>query len=421
MPSLRHLFLASLVFAPFTTGSSPLPNPDDPLLADQDLSLLAQSIPESYIVVLKKSASRAIFTRQSPGGRPRDSYSFGSFFGYTAVGLSEKDACSLSHSPEVDFVEPNRLVRSATPIRHPPHEGHLLNTTTGSWNLHRISHRPQAPSEPGPYSYLYNSAYLEANCTTDAYLIDTGIYLSHSEFEGRASHGINTIGGSNEDGTGHGTHVAGILVGKTFGVARKGHVISVKALDSQGFGTYASVIAGLEWAVLEARRKGRLGQSVVNLSLVGHRSAAVNAAVEAAHDAGLPVVVAAGNFGSLAVDFSPASAHNAFTIAASSILDSRPSWSNYGIVIDHFAPGADIRSSFIDGPNSTAVLSGTSMAAPHVAGMVNYLQCVEGLEIPRMIRERLEQLATIKEVEDGGNTSPKRIVYNGAQQEHHKQ
>lgn len=147
---------------------------------------------------------------------------------------------------------------------------------------------------------------------------------------------------------------------------------------------------------------------------MGLKSFALNAAVEAAYAAGIPVVVAAGNYNALAVDYSPASAHNALTIGAINIHDTKPSWSNYGIVLDHFAPGESIRSTFIGGPNSTAILSGTSMAAPYVAGLVNYLQCTEGLTIPRMIRERLEVLATKKEVVNGGNTSPDRIVFNGA-------
>jgi len=143
------------------------------------------------------------------------------------------------------------------------------------------------------------------------------------------------------------------------------------------------------------------------------RSQSLNDAVEAAYAAGVPVVVAAGNFGELAVDYSPASAHNALTIGAMNIDDQKPRWSNYGVVLDHFAPGVDVRSAWIGGPNSTAVISGTSMAAPHVAGIVNYLQCLESLTIPRMIRERLEVLATKKEVSEGGNTSPHRIIYNG--------
>ncbi|RPB29282.1 subtilisin-like protein, partial [Terfezia boudieri ATCC MYA-4762] len=279
------------------------------------------------------------------------------------------------------------------------------------WNLHRISHHEQAPPHPGPYNYHFRPA--PVNCTTHAYIIDTGIYIGHSEFEGRASHGYNTIGGGNEDGTGHGTHVAGILIGKTFGVWNQGHAVSVKALDSEGFGTYASVIRAIVWSVNDCNRRGKGRKCVFNLSLVGLKSHSLNDAVEAAYAAGISVVVAAGNFGELAVDYSPASAHNALTIGAMNIDDQKPRWSNYGIVLDHFAPGVDIRSAWIAGPNSTAIISGTSMAAPHVAGLVNYLQCLEGLTIPRMIRERLEVLATKKEVSGGGNTSPHRIVYNG--------
>lgn len=114
---------------------------------------------------------------------------------------------------------------------------------------------------------MYSADYLHGNCTTEAYIIDTGIYIGHSEFEGRASHGYNVAGGGNEDGTGHGTHVAGILIGKTFGVAKKGRAISVKALDSKGWGSFAKIIEAISWSVNEAKVKGRLGRSVINLSL----------------------------------------------------------------------------------------------------------------------------------------------------------
>lgn len=162
---------------------------------------------------------------------------------------------------QVERIEPNRYVHTAiTPSFHPLPQ----NSSTSSWGLHRISHRDQAPLS-GPYSYIHHP--IPGNCSTEAYIIDTGIYLSHSDFEGRASFGYNTIGGSNEDRTGHGTHVTGLLIGKTFGVVKKGHAVSVKALDDEGFGTYASVIAGLNWAVQEARARGKIGKSVINLSL----------------------------------------------------------------------------------------------------------------------------------------------------------
>lgn len=155
-------------------------------------------------------------------------------------------------------MEPNRYVQSAVEIAP-------RNITSSSWNLHRISHREQVPPQPGPYYYRFHPA--PANCTTYAFIIDTGIYIGHSEFEGRASHGYNSIGGGNEDGTGHGTHVAGILIGKTFGVWRQGHAVSVKALDSQGFGTYLSVIRAIVWSVNECKSRGKGRKCVCNLSL----------------------------------------------------------------------------------------------------------------------------------------------------------
>lgn len=143
----------------------------------------------------------------------------------------------------------------------------MLNTSTPLWNLHRISHREKAPPPIDPYSFAYSADYLHGNCTTDAYIIDSGIYIGHSEFEGRASHGYNVIGGTNEDVTGHGTHVAGILIGKTFGVARKGHAISVKVLDPTGWGSFANIIEAISWSVNEAKVRGRLARSVINLSI----------------------------------------------------------------------------------------------------------------------------------------------------------
>ncbi|KAI5788973.1 peptidase S8/S53 domain-containing protein [Peziza echinospora] len=376
-----------------------------------DRPITGQAVKDSYLIVLKKGTSREVFaaaTGVNAGAlaKAEKRFSIGTFNGYAGK-YDKKTIQKLRLAPEVAYIEPNHIVTTSA----------IVNRATPNWNLHRISNITPLTNTSAFFNYRTSSYYQSKNCSSDVYIIDTGIHLSHVEFEGRATFGANTIGGSNGDGNGHGTHVAGLIAGKTFGVEPKANLIAVKALDDEGYGSFASVIEGVSWVVKEVQRRKRQGVSILNMSLIGNSNRAMNDAVEAAFRAGIVITVASGNYGELAVNFSPASAHEALTVAATDILDVQTEWSNYGIVVDFQAPGNRIRSAWIDSDsnknNNSAVLSGTSMASPHVAGLVSYIMCTEEIRIPRIIRERLRKYAIPGVVKGAGNTTPNFLAYNG--------
>lgn len=239
------------------------------------------------------------------------------------------------------------------------------------WNLDRIDSRQ--PPLDGVYAVAADGAQ-----SVTVYVLDTGVNAAHQQFfPNRVSFGANFIDTINTDCNGHGTHVAGVVAASVFGVAKKSRIVDVKVLDCFGRGSIVSVLNGLQYAV-NAARAAAPNRTVVNLSLGGGFSAALNAAVAAAVSAGLPVVVSAGNSGTNACWASPASEPRAITVGASmiisaggSLFDLRAPFSNYGTCVDLLAPGVNILSAWV-GPfnNEVAVLSGTSQAAPHVAGAV---------------------------------------------------
>jgi subtilisin family serine protease len=228
-----------------------------------------------------------------------------------------------------------------------------------SWGLDRIDAVDTA---------LNNSyKYVSTGAGALVYVIDTGIYSGHSDLSGRVISGYTAIndGNGTQDCNGHGTHVAGTVAGTTYGVAKSATLVAVRVLDCAGSGFSSSVVAGINWAV--ASHPG--GPGIINLSLGGGANSAVDDAVAAATRAGLVVVAAAGNSGADACNFSPARAPSAITIGATDKNDSRASYSNFGSCVDMYAPGTGITSTWISGTSATRTISGTSMAAPHVAGL----------------------------------------------------
>lgn len=198
-----------------------------------------------------------------------------------------------------------------------------------------------------------------------AYVIDTGIRITHKDFGGRAGYGWDFVGNDKAagDGNGHGTHVAGIIAGTTYGVAKKAKVVSVRVLDNAGSGTTAQVIAGIDWVTRHAHKP-----AVANLSLGGHANAQLDAAVRNSIASGVTYSVAAGNDGLAAGLYSPARVKEALTVGASDRADARAGFSNFGAALDLFAPGVAITSASYASDTGKATFSGTSMASPHVAG-----------------------------------------------------
>ncbi|KAL3443086.1 peptidase S8/S53 domain-containing protein [Aspergillus insuetus] len=280
-----------------------------------------------------------------------------------------------------------------------------LTTQSGApWGLGSISHRGQQSTD-----YIYDTN--GAGADTYAYVVDTGINVDHQEFGGRASLAYNAAGGQHVDTVGHGTHVAGTIGGTTYGVAKQANLLSVKVFRGESSST-SIILDGFNWAANDIVSKGRTSKAAINLSLGGGFSNSFNQAIDNAFDAGVLSVVAAGNDNADASNTSPASAENALTVAASNRANSRASFSNYGDVVDIFAPGENILSAWIGSSTATNTISGTSMATPHIVGLSLYLFALEGLSSPAEVTARIKELATPGVLTNVAG-SPNALAYNG--------
>ena len=284
------------------------------------------------------------------------------------------------------------------------------------WGLARISHRDSL-SFGNFNKYLYSEDGGEG---VDVYVIDTGTNTEHVDFEGRAQWGETIPSGDpDQDGNGHGTHCSGTIGGKKFGVAKKASIYAVKVLRSNGSGTMSDVVKGVEWAAkshlqnVEAAKngKGKKGfkGSAANMSLGGSKSSALDQAVNAAVELGLHFAVAAGNDNADSCNYSPAAAENAVTVGASTLADERAYFSNYGKCNDIFAPGLNILSTWIGSKYATNTISGTSMASPHIAGLLAYFLSLQPSKdsafavaeiTPKKLKENLIAVATVGSLTD---------------------
>ena len=262
--------------------------------------------------------------------------------------------------------------------------------------------------------YLYSADGGEG---VDVYVIDTGTNIEHVDFEGRAAWG-KTIPNNDEDldGNGHGTHCSGTIAGKKYGVAKKANVIAVKVLKSNGSGTMSDVVKGVEWAALAHNKKAKAAKgkkgfkgSAANMSLGGGKSVTLDKAVNAAVDYGLHFAVAAGNDNADSCNYSPAAAANAVTVGASTLADERAYFSNYGKCNDIFAPGLNIQSTWIGSKYATNTISGTSMASPHIAGLLAYFLSLQPAKssayavadiTPKKLKDNLIAIATAGTLSD---------------------
>ncbi|KAK4124268.1 subtilisin-like protein [Parathielavia appendiculata] len=255
--------------------------------------------------------------------------------------------------------------------------------TTG---LARISHAAR-----GAETYVFDDSAGEG---ITAYVVDTGIRVDHEEFEGRATFGANFIDNVDTDNQGHGSHVAGTIGGKTFGVAKKVQLVAVKVLGADGGGSRTSVIAGMQFVADNATASGRSGKAVMNMSLGGGFSQAINSAINQVEAAGVVPVVAAGNEETDTANTSPGSAEAAITVGSiDQLTDTMSDFSNFGPLVDVFAPGRDVTSVGIRSTTDTLTISGTSMASPHVAGIAAYLMALEGITGVQAVANRIKELA----------------------------
>lgn len=240
----------------------------------------------------------------------------------------------------------------------------------------------------------------------------------HSDFGGRAQWGWSSYSGISQYGTGHGTHVGGIIAGSTYGVAKKANLVAVQVLDDTGSGSVSSIISGLQWVVNNAKK----GRSVVNMSL-GMKTngvpsstlSAFNSAIDAVVSSGIPVFVAAGNSGSDACYVSPANNKNVFTVGATDKSDAMTDYSCYGSCVQILAPGDNILSTYVNSRTSTTTMSGTSMASPHAAGVGALLLSQAAGTSPSSIYSQMSSLATSNAVTSITGRTVNKLLHNGQQ------
>jgi subtilisin family serine protease len=270
-----------------------------------------------------------------------------------AAFMSEEDAVEISRNPLVAYVEEDSIVDAMTNQLNPP-----------SWGLDRIGQHDL------PLNNSY--AYTTTGAGVNVYVIDTGIRRTHTQFGGRAFSAFTAIndGRGTTDCNGHGTHVAGTVGGSTYGVAKSARLYAVRVLSCGGSGSMSGVIAGVDWV-----RAYHVKPAVANMSLGGSASSSLDTAVRNSIAAGVTYAIAAGNSNANASNFSPARVGEAITVGSSTRSDARSSFSNFGSVVDIFAPGSSIASAWYTSDTATNTISGTSMATPHVAGVAaRYLQ-----------------------------------------------
>ncbi|MFD9082136.1 S8 family peptidase [Streptomyces erythrochromogenes] len=299
----------------------------------------------SFVIILDASANKEDLAKKYGGKLER---AYGSKVnGFSASGLTEKEAKRLAADPAVGTVVQNKRFTINETQEKPP-----------SWGLDRIDQAATA----GDQKYTYPDGGGEG---VTAYVIDTGVRTTHKDFGGRATSGFDAIDNDEtaDDGNGHGTHVAGTIAGASHGVAKKAKIVAVRVLDDNGSGTTEQVVAGIDWVT-----QNHSGPSVANMSLGGGADEALDAAVKRAIDAGVSFAVAAGNESSDAGQGSPSRVPEALTVASSTEDDQQSDFSNFGSVVDLYAPGSEITSAWNDSDTGVKTISGTSMASPHVAG-----------------------------------------------------
>jgi subtilisin family serine protease len=355
------------------------------------------TVPGSYLVILNDARAKS----QSPQGRSViERYSgtitrtYDAALNGFAARLTAQQARRLAADPAVAQVVQDSLVHADTTQPVPP-----------SWGLDRIDRR-RKPGADKKYTYPTS-----AGTGVTAYVIDTGVNFAHRDFGGRARSGYDAVdpGTPADDEQGHGTHVAGTVAGATFGVAKKAKVVAVRVLDASGSGTTAQVVAGIDWVTRHAVKP-----AVANMSLGGAVNPALDTAVRNSIAKGITYAVAAGNNNEDASKHSPARVGTAITVGSTQTDDRRSDFSNYGPLVDIFAPGSDITSAAWWDNTSSTTLSGTSMATPHVAGAAALYLSAHRTASPATVSAALKASSTTGTIWDRGAGSYNRLLYVGS-------
>jgi aqualysin 1 len=361
------------------------------------------NIPDNYIVVLDQDAvgpgadeaAAAAEAEQvissTASGRLKHVYAH-AISGFSAE-MSEADALALSNDPRVKFVEEDSMMGIET------------TQSNATWGIDRIDQRALPLS--GTYTYTATGSGV------NAYIIDTGIRITHTQFGGRASVAFDAIGDGRNgiDCNGHGTHVSGTVGGSTYGVAKAVRLFAVRVLNCSGSGTTSGVIAGVDWVTAH-----HASPAVANMSLGGGVSTSLDTAVNNSINSGVTYAIAAGNSNTNASNSSPARVSAAITVGSSTKTDARSSFSNFGSVVDIFAPGSSITSAWSTSDTATNTISGTSMATPHVAGVAARFLQNNRTASAATVRNAIVNAATLNRLTGiPAGTANRLLFWSGAQ------
>ncbi len=386
-----------LAVAPFASAepNKMLPAPD-------------RAVAGRYVIVLQDNAAPGsvdAIAAELAGGKANVAATYKSALKGFAARINAARAKKIAADPRVSSViqDGKVSVETTRPIPAPPNS---------PWGLNRIDQRNIPPNAAGSYSYWANGT------GTHIYVIDTGVRTSHVQFGARATFDFTAsgLGSPGVDCHGHGTHVAGTAAGATYGVANNARVHAIKVLDCSGSGLYSQVIEGVDFVTANAPTA-----SVANMSLGGGAFTPLDVAVNNSIEQGVTYTLSAGNSDDDACNYSPARTLSAITVGSSGnyenssapISDMRSSFSNWGQCLDIFAPGAHILSSYNASNTATATFSGTSMAAPHVAGVAAlYLQKAPTATATQ-VRNGLVFWSTKNKVTNPGTGSPNRLLWSG--------
>ncbi|MFJ8162422.1 S8 family serine peptidase [Streptomyces sp. NPDC096136] len=373
------------------TASAPIPGRYVVVFREQPASVPHGPAPDAghaAAAAASAAASAAARTARTHGGTVRTVFST-ALRGYAAE-MTAAQAERVAADPEVSYVQQDGLHAAAATQTDPP------------WGLDRIDQRDL------PLDRKYTAAQSAANVTV--YLVDSGLRTTHSQFQGRAAIGVDEVGDGRNgaDCTGHGTHVAGTVGGKDFGVAKGVRLVAVRVTDCRDRAATSAIIAAADWITAHAA-----GPAVVNMSINGGANTAEDDAIKRSISSGVTWVVSSGNGNTDACANSPARIGAAIVVNNSTADDARRSDSNFGPCTDLFAPGTAITSAGNQSDTAGRQLSGTSMAAPHVTGAAALFLSTHPGATPAEVHSALTAAATTGKIRGAGKDTPNRLLFTG--------